>query len=89
MVGGRVSCNPGWFQTSHVAKDGLELLTFLPPAPEYWEFRCAPPYPVYAVLGIDPKVRAGQALYQVSSAAVHTELLSNRLEVSHPETRTW
>lgn len=35
----RVSCNPDWPQTHHVAEDNLELLVLLPLPPGCWNYR--------------------------------------------------
>lgn len=52
------------FETgSHVSQANFELttnvdkvdLSFLPVTPESWNYKLAPPYPVYEVLGITPR----------------------------------
>lgn len=49
-----VSGSPGWPQT-YVAKDNLKFLILLHPSPQVWDYRHAPPHPVYATLGTEPK----------------------------------
>lgn len=44
-----------------ITKSHLELVILLPPAPESWDYRCAPPPPVYVLLGTKHK-----AVYMLS-----------------------
>jgi hypothetical protein len=39
----------------HVAQTGLELLVLLLQPPEYWDYRCTPPYP--ALCTVDKKLK--------------------------------
>lgn len=41
---------------SHVAEDGLELLTSLPPPAKCWDYRPAPPWPTQLVFFRSPAV---------------------------------
>lgn len=43
----RISCTPGWPQTSCVAKDDLGFLMALAPPPERWDYRHNPQCPLY------------------------------------------
>lgn len=45
----------------YVVKDESELLIFLPPPFEYWDYRFMAPCPVYAVLGIGSELGAHKA----------------------------
>lgn len=40
----RVSCSPSWPQTPYIAKNNLELLLFLSPYPESWDYRLMSSY---------------------------------------------
>jgi hypothetical protein len=42
---------PNWPQNDCVSKNDLDLLTLLPPLPEYWDYRHASPWLVYVVIG--------------------------------------
>lgn len=45
-----VSCSPCLPQTLYAAKDGLELLIFLPPLHHCWVYRCVQPHPAILLL---------------------------------------
>lgn len=47
---GRTLYSPCWPQTQYIAEDDLEF-PILPPLPECWGYRCAPPCELYGVLG--------------------------------------
>lgn len=40
VIGDRISCSSGWFQTHYVAEEDLELPTLLHPPPKWWGYRC-------------------------------------------------
>lgn len=44
------------FETkSDVVQDVLELLILLPPPPECFDYKCATPHSVYALLEVEPR----------------------------------
>ena len=66
--GGRVPVVSGWLQAHYTDKGGPEPLVLLPPSPESWDHRGAPPWPVYTVLGMEPSslVHARHVSYLLS-----------------------
>jgi hypothetical protein len=58
----------GWLQAHYTDKGGPEPLVLLPPSPESWDHRGAPPWPVYTVLGMEPSslVHARHVSYLLS-----------------------
>lgn len=63
-----VSCGPNWFQTHYITEDDLELLTRLLSLSKSWDYRLAPPSPMYVMLGLNP------GLLACSVSTVPTEL---------------
>lgn len=57
---------PGYPLTYYIAKNGFELVTFLPPPPEFWDHRWVPPHLVLygAGDGIQNFTHARQAFCQ-------------------------
>lgn len=70
-----VSCSPGRSQNCCAAKDDSGPLISLPPLPECWNYRPAPPHPVYVVLGVELGHQACLAVYQVAMAPAHNHAL--------------
>ena len=59
LEGQRVSCItriPDWSQTHYRAGEYHELVIPLPVPPERWDYRDAPPFPGYSVLGIKTRL---------------------------------
>ena len=48
-------CSRGLPRAHYVAEAYLDLLSLLLPPPMEWEYRCAPPHPVYILLGTKPR----------------------------------
>lgn len=51
-----ISCSPRYPWTFYVVEEELELLILLPPPPKCRDYRYAPLYLLYVVLGIKPRI---------------------------------
>lgn len=75
FLGDRISCSSGWSPLHHVARNSLDLSTFLSPTVECWYYRHVIPHLVHAEPVIQPRASCMQGKHSSNWAPPVSQFL--------------